>query len=43
MTSCIGCNSELLFKLAQVREMWHEASLNAARAANIKHDDGVTD
>ena len=30
-------------KLVQDREMWHEASFNQARAANIKHDDAVTD
>ena len=43
MTSWIGCNIEQLFKLAQDRERWHEADFNAARAANIKYDDAVTD
>ena len=43
MTSWIGCNSEQLFKLAQDRESWCETSFNAARAANIKHDDAVAD
>ena len=43
MTSWIGCNIEQLFKLAQDRERWCEASFNAARAANIKYDDAVTD
>ena len=43
MASWIGCNSEQLFKLAQDRERQHEASFNAERAANIKHDDAVTD
>ena len=43
MKSCIGCNNEQLFILAQERERGHEAGFNAARAANIKHDDAVTD
>ena len=43
MTGWIGCSSEQLFKLAQDRERWREASFNAARAASIKHDDAVTD
>ena len=43
MTSWIGCNTEQLFKLAQDRERWHEASFNAARTANTKYDDVVTD
>ena len=43
MTSWIGCSGEQLFKQAQDRERWREASFNAARAANIKHDDAVTD
>ena len=43
MTSWIGCNIEQLFKLGQDRERWCEASFNAARTANIKHDDAVMD
>ena len=43
MTSWILCNSEQLFKLAQHRERWHEASFNAVRATNIKHDYDVAD
>ena len=43
ITSWIGCNTEQLFKLARDRGRWHEESFNAARAANIKYDDAVTD
>ena len=43
MTGRIGCNIEQLFKLAQNRERQCEATFNTARAADIKHDNAVTD